>query len=203
MGEIGFDIVVNNAGSGAFGRFDELDFETLKAQIDTLLIGTMKLSRLAWPGLKKRKGYLVNVSSLAVEFPVPFMSGYNAGKAGLSAFTESLIIEAAGEGLSVIDFRLGDFNTSFNESVVRKTGKNINTGCVDTVWGTIEKRNSQSPPPKLAAEKLVKCINRDRSGTIRSGTFFQSILAPFLSRISPLNLVRFVNLSYYGLQRRK
>ena len=95
MEALGFDIVINNAGSGAFGRFEEVDFDVWEAQVAILLMGAMKVSRLALPGLTERAGYLVNVSSLAAEFPIPFMSAYNTAKAGLSAFSESLVIVPA------------------------------------------------------------------------------------------------------------
>lgn len=198
MEALGFDIVINNAGSGAFGRFDEVDFEVWKAQVAILLLGPMKLSRLALPGLSARGGYLVNVSSLAVEFPIPFMSAYNAAKAGLSAFSESLIIESFGSDLKVIDLQLGDIKTAFNDSIVKEMGKNKIGVCADTVWKRIEKRISKSPTPESVVAKLLRCIQGDKIGVIRAGTFFQTALAPLFSRLAPQKLIRMINRSYYG-----
>lgn len=195
--QLGFNIVVNNAGYGVFGRFSESLFEDWERQVSTMLIGTMKLCRLALPGLIERKGCLVNVSSIAVDFPVPYMSGYNAAKAGLSGFTESLIIETSASGMLAIDFRPGDIKTSFNRNMLKKIGKNANEGCVDKVWKRIEERISKSPEPIVAAEKLVRCIQQNQSGTIRAGTFFQSFLAPLLSRLATKNLARAGNVAYY------
>lgn len=198
MEELGFDIVINNAGSGAFGRFQELDFEVWEEQVAILLLGAMKLSRLALPGLSARKGCLVNVSSLAAEFPIPFMSAYNAAKAGLSAFSESLVIEAAGSGLKVVDFQLGDFKTAFNDSILKKVSKNEIGVCSDTVWKRIEERVSKSPHPDMAADQLLRCIQTDKIGIIRAGTLFQTILAPLFSRLASRRLLRTINISYYG-----
>lgn len=197
MESLEFDIVVNNAGSGAFGRFDDFDFEVWEKQIDVLLTGPMSLSRLALPGLKKRKGYLVNVSSLAGEFSIPFMSAYNTAKAGLSAFSESLVIESVGSDLKVLDFQLGDFKTDFNDSVVKKIGKNEIGVCADAVWGRIKRRISISPTPDTAADKLVRCIKKEKWGVIRAGTMFQVRLAPFFSRLIPRKIIRAINISYY------
>ncbi len=197
MDSIGFDIVVNNAGYGAFGRFAEIDFEDWEAQVRALLVGTMKVSRLALPGLVERSGYLVNVSSLAADFPVIFMSGYNAAKAGLSGFTESLVIEFKTSGLKVVDFRPGDIRSSFNANMLQKTGKNPEEGCVTRVWRRIEERLSASPEPEFAARKLVACISRDQVGTIRVGTFFQARVAPLLARLAPTSLTRAANVAYY------
>ena len=198
LGEIEFDIVVNNAGSGAFARYEELPFETWEAQIDLLLLGAMKIARLALPGLKERKGYLVNVGSLAAEFPIPFMSAYNAAKAGLSAFTESLVIESVGSGLKVVNLELGDLKTDFNRSVVVKIGKNEIGVCADTVWKRIERRISSSPTPDIAANQLLRCIEKEKIGRIRAGSRFQTIFAPLFSRLAPRNLIRTINISYYG-----
>jgi len=197
MESLEFDIVVNNAGSGAFGRFDNFDFEVWENQIDVLLVGPMSLSRLALPGLRKRKGYLVNVSSLAAEFPIPFMSAYNTAKAGLSAFSESLVIESVGSDLKVLDFQLGDFKTDFNYSVIKKIGKNEIGVCAYAVWERIKRRISTSPTPDTAADKLVRCIQKEKRGVIRAGTMFQVRLAPLFSRLIPRNIIRAINISYY------
>lgn len=197
MEGIGFNLIVNNAGYGVFGRYAETLFEDWEKQLNALLIGTMKVCRLALPGLIERKGCLVNVSSIAVDFPVPFMSAYNSSKAGLSAFSESLIIETSSSGMRVIDFRPGDIKTDFNRNMVRNLGKNTNEGCMDRVWERIEDRISKSPEPKVVAEKLLKCIRRDKSGTIRAGTFFQANLAPLLSRLVTRRLARSGNIAYY------
>lgn len=197
MDRVGFDIVVNNAGYGVFGRYAETPFEDWEHQLTALLIGTMKLSRLVLPGLIERKGVLVNVSSIAADFPVPYMSAYNVAKAGLSAFTESVLIETSSSGMRSIDFRPGDIKTDFNRNMVRKLGKNTNEGCMGKVWRRIEDRISKSPEPKKVAEKLLKCIQRDKSGTIRAGTFFQATLAPLLSRLVSRRLARSGNIAYY------
>ena len=50
---------------------------------------------------------------------MPFQSGYNAVKAGLSALDESLMVETADTHVCVIDFRPGDYQTDFDGSVRR------------------------------------------------------------------------------------
>ena len=197
MDLIGFDIIVNNAGYGTFGRYEEVPFEVWEKQVQALLTGTMKLCRLALPGLIKRRGCLVNVSSIAADFPVPFMSAYNVSKAGLSAFTESVIIETNSSGMRTIDFRPGDIKTGFNRNIVRNLGKNVNEGCMGKVWKRLEARATKSPEPIVVAKKLIKCIQRDKTGTIRAGTFFQATLAPLLSRLVTRNLLRSGNIAYY------
>ena len=110
-----FDLVVNNAGYGAFYPFDKFPENEIGGQIDVLLSGPIQICRQAYSGMHQRgHGVLVNVSSLAAEFPLPYMSLYNASKSGLSGFSQSLILESRGSGVTVIDFQPGDFTTSFN-----------------------------------------------------------------------------------------
>ena len=197
LDKIDFDIVVNNAGSGVFGRFSTSDFDNWQSQIETLLVGTMKVTRLALPNLIERKGYLVNVSSLAAEFPVPFMSAYNAAKAGLSAFTESVILETQASGMRALDLRPGDIKSEFNKNMTVKRGKIENQGCMNKVWSRIEKRISESPSPDVVADKLCQAIQKDRTGIVRVGTRFQAVLAPLICRLVPGSWARAGNISYY------
>lgn len=194
---IDFDIVVNNAGGGVFGRFSTSDFEDWQSQVETLLTGTMKVTRLVLPSLIERKGYLVNVSSLAAEFPVPFMSAYNASKAGLSAFTETVILETQASGLKAIDLRLGDIRSQFNKNIRLKRCKIENQGCMDKVWSRIENRVSKSLLPDVVADKVCQAIQKDRTGIVRVGSRFQAVLAPLVCRLIPGSWARTANISYY------
>ena len=194
---IDFDIVVNNAGGGVFGRFSTSDFEDWQSQVETLLTGTMKVTRLVLPNLIDRKGYLVNVSSLAAEFPVPFMSAYNASKAGVSAFTESVILETQASGLKTIDLRPGDVRSEFNKNMTVKRGKIENQGCMNNVWRRIEEGVNKSPLPDVVADKLCEAIQKDRTGIVRVGSRFQAVLAPLICRLIPGSWARAGNISYY------
>ena len=110
----GVSILVNNAGAGVFGTFAETDFGRWQGQVELLLLAPMRLAHLALQGWSaERPGALVNVGSLACEFPIPYLSGYNAAKAGLAAFSESLLLEAESRAAQVVELRLGDFATGF------------------------------------------------------------------------------------------
>ena len=116
----GFDLVINNAGFGAFGAFAHTDFAVWEEQLRMMLVNTARLSHAALRGmLARRHGALVNISSIAGEFGMPYQAVYNTTKAGLSALNESLMYEVKGTGVIVLDFRPGDFRTDFDGSVRR------------------------------------------------------------------------------------
>jgi short-subunit dehydrogenase len=194
-----FDLVINNAGYGVFGPFAATDFAVWQAQLDAMLPATLRLAHAALrPMLAHRRGCLVNVSSLAAEFPLPFMSGYNAAKAGLSAFSESLAFETRGMGVSVIDFRPGDYRTLFNQAMHRPFAEPSETEA--RAWRRLEANLLSAPLPARAAADLRRALLCGRSGTVRSGSFFQACLAPLLVRAAPLALRHAALRVYYGIR---
>ena len=64
---------------------------------------------------KQEKGIIVNISSLATLYPLPFMPLYNAGKAALSSFTQTMMLEYDNHPI-FFDFRLGDIYSEFNNA---------------------------------------------------------------------------------------
>ncbi|MBK9989598.1 MAG: SDR family NAD(P)-dependent oxidoreductase [Verrucomicrobia bacterium] len=195
----GFDLVVNNAGYGVFAPFTGVDFSIWQKQFDAMIGTKARLSHTALRGmLAKKRGCLVNVASLATDFPLPFMSGYNVAKAGLSALSESLIFETRGTGVVVIDFRPGDFRTGFNNTMQAKAVSGSDDARLASAWRGLEKNLNDAPPPKYIAAGLRKALLRQRSGTVRCGSFFQAHLAPFLIRFAPSGLRRAITARYFG-----
>jgi NAD(P)-dependent dehydrogenase (short-subunit alcohol dehydrogenase family) len=200
-----FDVVIHNAGYGIFGDFAATDFAVWQRQLDAMLATTLRLAHAALRDFRVRpaggpRGCLVNVASLAVEFPLPGMTGYNVAKAGLAAASESLIVETRGEGISVIDFRPGDYRTDFNLAMQLQFpgGTAPADSRLRRAWTALERNLQAAPPPARAAADLRRALRRGRSGTVRSGSFFQARLAPLFARLAPLPLRRAVTGAYFG-----
>jgi len=172
------------------------------SQLDGMLTQTVRLALLALPAMRTRgRGAIVNVSSLAVEFPIPGMSGYNAAKTGLSAWSASLAYELESSGVAVIDFRPGDFRTPFNTAVVQAPGEAVPRAARwARVWKRFEHMHDIAPNPEVAAEDLVKALRRGRSGVVRTGSFFQARLAPLLARLGSERVRRAVQARYFDLR---
>ena len=197
-GATGFDLVINNAGYGVFGSFAALEFEVWREQMEVMLVNTARLSHAALrPMLARNHGALVNISSLAAEFPLPFQSAYNVTKAGLTALNESLMIETAGTGVVVLDVRPGDYRTDFETSVRRPPGET--TPRHARAWAAFEAMMRTGPAPTHAAASLRRALLRHRSGTVRTGRFFQAVLGPLLARFGSLALRRRIQASYYDV----
>ena len=200
----GFDLVINNAGFGAFGAFAHTDFAVWEEQLRVMLVNTARLSHLALQGmLARRRGALVNISSIAGEFGMPYQGAYNAVKAGLSMLNESLMYELHDTGVIVIDFRPGDYRTDFEVSVrvpaQAATLDPTNRVRMASVWAGFTELMQSGPAPEHAAASLKRALLRGRSGTVRTGRFFQAVLGPFLARFGSLALRRRVQEKYFGL----
>jgi short-subunit dehydrogenase len=195
----GFDIVVNNAGYGVFGEFAAVDFAVWQAQMEAMLVATLRIAHAAWKSMMARnRGVLVNVSSIGVDFPLPYMSGYNVCKAGLSAFSEALLFESRKTAVRVIDFRPGDYRTAFNENMRRAHGFPEGAARTAAAWRALESHLRSAPPAARAAADLRGAILRDRSGVVRSGSLFQARLAPLFARLAPGRVVRALAARYFG-----
>jgi len=193
-----FDLVINNAGYGLFGEFGATPYSAWQAQLDAMLGATLRLTHAAYRTMVARQsGCLVNVSSIAAEFPLPFMAGYNIAKAGLSALSESLIFETRGTPIKVIDFRPGDYRTDFNNAM-RSVSPSLSSPRLKAAERVLEAHLRAGPPPARAAADLRRALLRRRTGIVRSGSFFQAAAAPFLARFAPASVVRAVQARYFN-----
>ena len=194
----GFDVVINNAGYGVFAEFATTDFATWEEQLQVMLVNTARLTHVAVRGmLARNRGALVNISSLAAEFPLPFQSAYNVAKAGLSALNESLMIEVAGTGVIVLDLRPGDYRTDFEGSVRRP--QSTPTPRMGRAWTAFEAMMKSGPEPAHAAAALRRALLARRSATVRTGRLFQATLAPLLARFGSLELKRRIQSRYFDI----
>lgn len=106
--------LVNNAGFGIWGAFEKTGLVPQIDVIKTDLKAPIALSHALLPQLLKNRGFLINVSSLAGESPLPYMSTYAAAKAGLSYWSEALRTELCGR-LRVVTLAPGPSPTGFRD----------------------------------------------------------------------------------------
>jgi len=107
------DVLVNNAGIGIFKPFLEMSLEEWEQQIRVNLLGAFYCTRFALPHLLARKGWVINVASLASRNPFPGGTAYNASKFGLFGFSEALMLEVRQQGVRVATVLPGSVDTGF------------------------------------------------------------------------------------------
>ena len=184
----GFDLVINNAGFAEFGALEGMAAQAVDDQLRVLLIAPMQISGAAFASMRRRgRGCLVNVSSVASELWIPYLSVYNASKAGLSAFSQSLMLEAPLSEPWIVDFRAGDHRTAFNQRMRRSPAEDDRAAAV---WMRLEALMETAPDPTQAAADLLRALRSFRHRTCYSGTFFQTRIAPLAFRLFPNSLKR-------------
>ncbi|MDP4084483.1 MAG: SDR family oxidoreductase [Bacillota bacterium] len=111
---IDIDVLVNNAGFGLMGKFDELD---VQKQLNMIQLNVSALTELTYYCLQKMKqrnsGRILNVASTAAFQPGPLMAVYYATKAFVLSFSEALVEELSNSSVTVTTLCPGATKTNF------------------------------------------------------------------------------------------
>ena len=108
------DVLVNNAGVGEFRPVDQITPEQWRETIETNLSGPFYCTREAVPLMRQNKrGYIINIASLAGKNPINGGSAYNASKFGLVGFSEASMLDLRYDNIRVSYVMPGSVATEF------------------------------------------------------------------------------------------
>lgn len=106
------DVLVNNAGNGVTGPAYAMPVESAKQQFEVNFFGVVRMCSAVLPGMiEKKQGLIVNISSLAGLFGLPYQSMYAASKFAIEGYSESLRMELLNTGVKVTLINPGDFKS--------------------------------------------------------------------------------------------
>ena len=167
------DVLVNNAGIGAQGRFAELPLGRQLEMLQVNITSLTHLTRLLLPGMiERRRGGILNVASTASFQPGPGMGVYYATKAYVLSFTEALAEELSGMGITVTAVCPGPTATNFGAAANMRT------------LGMVKKVS-------MTAASVAQIGHRDfRRGKVVSITGARNKFPAFLVRFFPRAMVR-------------
>eukprot|EP01012_Entosiphon_sulcatum_P026587 TRINITY_DN32050_c0_g1_i1.p2 TRINITY_DN32050_c0_g1~~TRINITY_DN32050_c0_g1_i1.p2 ORF type:complete len:233 (-),score=27.03 TRINITY_DN32050_c0_g1_i1:212-910(-) len=109
------DVLIANAGVGHFAPIDELSVDLWKETIDTNLTGVFYSIKASVDEIKKNKGHIFTISSLAGTNFFAGGSAYNASKFGLTGFTQSVMLDLRKYGVKVSTIMPGSVASHFND----------------------------------------------------------------------------------------
>jgi 3-oxoacyl-[acyl-carrier protein] reductase len=109
------DVLIANAGVGHYNSIEELSEEEWKNTIDTNLTGVFNSVKSGLDALKKSKGYIITIASLAGTNFFENGSAYNASKFGLVGFTQAIMLDLRKHGIKVTTIMPGSVATHFND----------------------------------------------------------------------------------------
>ena len=111
------DVLVANAGIGAYGPFSDIPVEEVERLVRVNLLGTVYPLKAVLPGMLDRgRGHLVVVSSVAGRFGSPFEAAYAATKFAQTGLAEAMSVELEGRGVGVSIVNPGVVDTDFFET---------------------------------------------------------------------------------------
>ena len=157
------DVLVNNAGVGYFGAFEESDLDAVRAMFEINFWGLANMSRAVLPGMRRRRsGTIVNISSIGGLRARPSLSYYAASKFGVEALSESLSAEVAPLGIKVLLVEPGPFRTDWAGRSAGEAAQLIDD-YADTAGAmrrTLQGNSGQQPgDPDRAARAIVMAVN--------------------------------------------
>ncbi len=170
-----FDLLVNNAGKAAVGKFAEIP---LKRHLEVLTLNCETVVRLSHAYLNSAKAgdALINVSSALAFMPMPLMGLYSATKAFVTSFSESLWHDQKKRGVYVMGLCPGITSTRFNE----------HSGA-----GNQETPKIMTQTPKELVDNAMKALRRRKKPTVLSGAVNNvfTFMSRLLSRKAAVNMM--------------
>tara|TARA_R110000796_G_scaffold63870_1_gene147723 strand:- start:7884 stop:8729 length:846 start_codon:yes stop_codon:yes gene_type:complete len=159
------DVLVNNAGYGHEGVLEEASIDDLKRQFAANVFGPVAMIQAVLPGMRtRRRGHIVNVTSMGGFITMPGISFYNGSKFALEGISEALGKEVASFGVHVTALAPGQFRTEWAGRSMDRTPRCIDD--YDDVMNPIRaarqaKSGKQQGDPQKAAQVLLKLIESD------------------------------------------
>lgn len=189
------DIVVNNAGMGIAGPVEETSPDEAFKQFDTNFFGMHRMIRQVAPIMRAQKnGLIVNISSLAAQFPIPYQSMYSASKAAIEAVSEVLRIELKPYGVKVVIIEPGDIKTGFTDSriIAADAGeKSTYKEAFKKSLGVMINDETNGPDPIVVTRLLYRILGR-KNPPVRVAVGLKYKVFIFLKRLLPERFALYV-----------
>ncbi len=161
------DLLVNNAGYGAYGSIEDVPIAEARRQVEVNLFGLARLSQLVLPGMRARRaGRIVNISSVGGKLYSPLGGWYHATKHAVEGFSDCLRFETRGFGIEVVVIEPGGVESEWNgiamDSARRFSGHTAYAPLVAAWQGAAGLKGA---PPSVISDLLVKAVTARRPKT--------------------------------------
>jgi NAD(P)-dependent dehydrogenase (short-subunit alcohol dehydrogenase family) len=165
------DVLVNNAGYGLNGAFEDLAMDEIKAQYETNVFGLVRTTQAVLPIMRRQKsGTIVNISSGAGRFGFPGSSAYVSTKFAVEGLSESMSYELEPFGIKVVIVEPGVIRTNFIDGlVVAKKSQDPNSPysqITQKIATGFEEMMKNASSPDLVAKVVLDAIT-DENASLR------------------------------------
>lgn len=121
----GLSGLVNNAGAAVIGPVETTPLDELRWQFEVNVFGQLGLTREVLPLLRKERGRIVNIGSVAAWITMPFLSPLAASKAAFRAFNDALRLELKSQGVDVVLIEPGRVNSAAPGKMLKDVDKAV------------------------------------------------------------------------------
>ena len=164
------DVLLNNAGYGAYGPLENFDTHRIRRQFDTNVIGLLEVTKALLPHMRSRRsGHIINISSIGGQMTFPLGTLYHGTKFAVEGISEALHYELETVGIKVKIIQPGMIATDF----AGRSFDFANEPPIDDYQGIIQKfmtaqANSGMQPssPELVADVIWNAAT-DGTGQLR------------------------------------
>ena len=175
-------VLVNNAGYGQEGAFEETPMAEVRRQFETNVFGLIRLTQLVLPGMRRQRwGRIVNLSSMGGRLTLPGGAFYHATKYAVEALSDALRFEVKPFGVDVVVVEPGPIRTQFGDTAIAAVQRVSRTDSpyaeFNRVLAQRIKEAYEGPmgrfalPPEAVAKVIETAITVDRPRTRYVVTF--------------------------------
>lgn len=178
----GIDILINNAGVSMRGEMGELSPSVITTVFNINTIGPVMLTQMALEHIRKTKGSIVFISSLAGLRGLPFISVYSAAKMALTAIAEALRIETKSDGMHIGLVYVGYTEVEPGKTTIGADGQLIKLD---------QRKGFFTDTVEVVAAKIISSISKRKRKTVIGlpGKLF-SFLVRYMPTILELAILR-------------
>ncbi|MCG8034416.1 MAG: SDR family oxidoreductase [Candidatus Thiodiazotropha endolucinida] len=159
------DVLLNNAGYGAYGPLEAFPMENIRRQFDTNVIGLLETTKAVLPYMRKQKsGTIVNVSSIGGKMTFPLGTLYHGTKFAVEGLSEALHFELEPLDIKVKIVEPGAIATDFGGrsfDFINDESLAEYQDTVNTLMSAFEATLSQASPASIVAEVIWNAVTDD------------------------------------------
>ncbi|WP_455366299.1 SDR family NAD(P)-dependent oxidoreductase [Kaarinaea lacus] len=188
------DVLFNNGAYGQPGAIEDLRRDVLRAQLETNLLGTLELTNLVIPAMRKHGfGRIIQNSSVLGLISLPYRGAYNTSKYALEGLSDTLRLELHGTNIHVVLIEPGPVESQFRKNAFEQFHKNIDseTSPHHDVYQRMEQRLKKvgpaapfTLPPEAVLKKVIQAIESPKPKA-RYYVTFPTYLFATLKRLLP------------------
>jgi NAD(P)-dependent dehydrogenase (short-subunit alcohol dehydrogenase family) len=168
----GVDVLINNAGFGLYGSLEETSLDDARYQFEVNLFGMARLTQLLLPAMRaKRRGRIINMSSMGGRIYTPMGIWYHATKHAVEGWSDCLRLELSPFNIDVVIIEPGMIATEFNDvlmaPMLERSGRGPYAKMAQAVASTVQatEQRGGGSSPQVIVRLMLQAVRARRPKT--------------------------------------